>query len=258
MLIYLYFVTSNFLDGLNWLFSCLPEGVKPLGENLIFPRLRLYIVINFKMGSFKLLSIKAYCWNSKLENQQAKKNLVSDWMRYPAFHLQAFLISPCERRSFLEASFQGSALGWCITCSWRISTGHPSGTQRPGCFQRGQGVPSPPLARQQRRLQSTGAEPGRAGAPKAKREARSEHPHGASGGEPAPFQPGRNSRHWWIQGLLRSLFLTHGVQNSLAPKGMSLIQSCSSLPTPRATAHTEHLQAGDPAPPSHCQKLTSN
>lgn len=78
MLIYLYFVTSNFLDGLNWLFSCLPEGVKPLGENLIFPRLRLYIVINFKMGSFKLLSRKAYCWNSKLENQQAKKNLVSD------------------------------------------------------------------------------------------------------------------------------------------------------------------------------------
>lgn len=76
MLIYLYFVTSNFSDGLNWLFSCLPEGVKPLGENLtimIFPKLRPHLVSNFKMGSFKLLSIKACCWNAKLENQLAMK-----------------------------------------------------------------------------------------------------------------------------------------------------------------------------------------
>lgn len=123
MLIYLYFVTSNFPDGLNWLFSCLPEGVKPLGENLLFPRLRPCIVINFKMGSLKLLSIKVYCWNSKLENQQAKKNC--EWLNevssLPPGGVPCF-ISPCERRIFLEASFQGGALGWCITWSWRINT----------------------------------------------------------------------------------------------------------------------------------------
>lgn len=196
MLIFLYFVTSNFSDGPNWLFSCLPEGIKPLGENLIFPRLRPYIVINFKMGSFKLLLIKAYWWNSKLENQQAKKNLwVIEWgiipsiLRYFPLWKRKFPRSIIPRRCpRMVHHMQLEDKHWALIPQER-------GTQA------GAGRCRAVLAAKAP-VELSWAEPGQAGAPKPKQSMR----YGQSSHmDPLPFQPGRNSGHWWLQCLLSSL-----------------------------------------------------
>lgn len=78
MLIYLYFVTSNFSNGLNWLFSCLPEGVKPLGKNPIFPRLRPYTVINSKMGVFQIAVDKSLLLELQVRKRPSKEKPLSD------------------------------------------------------------------------------------------------------------------------------------------------------------------------------------
>lgn len=145
-------------------------------------------------------------------------------------------ISPCEKGNFLEASLQGSALGWFITCSRRIKMEPSLRTQHTGCLQQGQvsAVPSAGAC-------GAGAEPSKNGLGHPRQSqawGMVRTPQGPAGVEPAPFQPGQDGGHRWLQCLLCSLLSHHGVRDSQAPKGNWSSATVACYQLLQQTAHT--------------------